>query len=272
MKDIIDLKRLKEIQVDMLKAFDTFCKDNSLTYFLTYGTLIGALRHKGYIPWDDDIDLMMPRKDYNRLISHFNTSCTDMSLRVIEHSIDSQYYLPFAKLVNSKTVLKENVDNDYEIGIYIDIFPLDNLSDDFGQAKKVMKKAFRFNRRLQFKTISLTKKRSLIKNVILIMGKTILHFQNISHILSSFDNFCQSKMSDRFTKYVGVMTGTSAGDESRVFRKEWFENVEYAWFENQEYPVPIGADALLKQLYGDYMTPPPKDQQVTHHSFEAWYK
>ena len=68
------------------------------------------------------------------------------------------------------------------------------------------------------------------------------------------------------------MTGTSAGDESRVFRKEWFEKVEYALFEDKEYPIPIGADALLRQLYGDYMTPPPKEQQVTHHSFKAWYK
>lgn len=122
MKKTIDIKELKKIQLGLLNALDDYCVQNDLTYYLAYGTLIGAIRHKGYIPWDDDIDVMMPREDYNKFIANFNNDKHASNVKAISHEIDTDYYLSFAKLINKSTVMQEEVNSDYQIGVYIDVF------------------------------------------------------------------------------------------------------------------------------------------------------
>ena len=112
MKKTIDIKELKKIQLGLLNALDDYCVQNDLTYYLAYGTLIGAIRHKGYIPWDDDIDVMMPREDYNKFIANFNNDKHASNLKAISHEIDTDYYLSFAKLINKSTVMQEEVNSD----------------------------------------------------------------------------------------------------------------------------------------------------------------
>ncbi len=272
MKRTLNTDDLKLIELSLLDALDRFCSEHDLRYYLTYGTLIGAIRHKGFIPWDDDIDVIMPRTDYELLIRTFNSEYADPSVRVLAHELDKAYYLPIAKLVDTTTVLKENVDNDYEIGVYLDIFPLDNLSDDLAQARSMVKKGFRYNELLMMKTIVWREGRSLAKNIALVLGKLLLSFQPISGILEKLDTYCWQNQSRSFSKYVGVMCGISAGDASRVFEREWFERTMPVEFEGKLYPAPTGADALLRQLYGDYMQLPPENQRASHHSFTAWRK
>lgn len=214
----------------------------------------------------------MPRKDYEILIKSFNEESDNDYARIVSHKIDRNYYLPIAKLVDNDTVLKEKLDVESEIGVYIDIFPLENLSDDYETAKKRMKKGFSFCEKWMIKTISLDPTRNKIKNIILKIGKQLLHNESVYSILDDLDKYCCETMEDDFTKYVGVMCGISARDESRVFKREWFDKTIQLEFEGKFFPAPIGYDSLLRLLYDDYMQLPPEDKQVSHHVFEAWYK
>ena len=270
-KKIIDVENLKKIQIRLLDEFDNFCKENDLVYYLTDGTLLGAVRHKGYIPWDDDIDVVMPRDDYELFINRFN-QFADGTVKVLSHKLDHDYYMPFAKLVDNRTILKEQGDVDYDIGVYIDIFPLDNLGSDFVTAKKIMKKAFYINRKRVVKTISFSKKRSIVKNLILLFGKMSLLLQSTYSIIDQLDNFCFKNGTNDGSTYVGVLTGISSGNETRVLKKEWFSRTVQVEFEGKKYPAPIGYDMILKHIYGEYMILPPEEKRITHHSYIAWYK
>lgn len=272
MTKIIDGNELKRIERELLVILDRFCVSHGLRYYIAYGTLIGAVRHKGFIPWDDDIDVFLPRRDYEHLIDHFNQETDDKCIQVVSAKNNQNYYLPIAKLIDSRTVLKEKVDVDYEIGVYIDLFPLDNLSNDYNMAKRRIKKAYSFNRKIMIKNISMSDKRSRVKNMILKTGKIILSRVSTAELLTQMDAYCKENVSDSFDSYVGVMCGISAGNATRVFRKEWFEDSIKLDFEGVQFNAPSGYDSLLKQLYGDYMKLPPVEDQVTHHVFEAWYK
>jgi len=266
MKKEIALNELKSIQLDLLRELHGYCEKHGLVYYLAYGTLIGALRHNGYIPWDDDIDVMMPRADYDRLIKAFNQGSGP--IKVISYETDSDYYLPFAKLVHTDTVMQEQVNNDKQIGVYIDIFPLDNLSDDHEDAVRRMDRAGRFNYMVSLKNIKKSSSRKFYKNAILVVGSFILRAVSLRTLFEKMKSVTVSKE----TAYIGVVTGISKGGPSRVFKKEWFSSRTLHDFEQEQFYVPCGGDAFLRNLYGDYMKLPPKEQQKSHHVFEAWWK
>ncbi len=272
MKQYLYVEDIKKIEIQMLDYFDAYCQKHNLRYYLAYGTLIGAMRHNGFIPWDDDIDAMMPRADYEKLLAMFNDDNKRTEYQIMAHSINRKYYLPFAKLVNQKTVLKEEADVDCEIGVYVDIFPLDNLSDSLSEARKIIKRQYLYNKQLQLKIMKWRKGRSLIKNLALIGSKIILSGKSISTLVEEIDSYCNKPDTDKFTKYVGITAGISRGDDSRIFEKEWFEKTIMVDFEGKQYPAPVGAANYLNTAYGDYLQLPPVEQRVSHHSFEAWVK
>ena len=268
----INSNELKEIQLDMLKRFDLYCRDNKITYYLAFGTLIGAIRHKGYIPWDDDIDIMIPRKDYNKLIKLYNKDRTNSNLKIISHITDKGYYLPFAKLINTSTIVKENVEVNYELGVYLDLFPIDYMTNSLEKARQILKKSYQYCMKLQFKTITWSKKRNIVKNIVLMIGKMFLSVQSIDSILNRFDKYCQQNIAYDNSKYIGILPGLESSSDNNIYIKEWFNETVEVEFEGGHCPAPSGYNDLLRSIYGDYMQLPPKDKQVTHHSFEAWYK
>ena len=134
----LTLQELKDIEFDILKKFDAFCKENNIRYFLAYGTLLGAIRYKKFIPWDDDVDLLIPREDYNRMISLFRD---DERYRLFAFEKDPNYRYPFAKLCDMTTRKDESgYDNGVMLGVDIDLFPLDAWDDDLEKAKQEVKR------------------------------------------------------------------------------------------------------------------------------------
>ena len=173
----INLEELKAIQVEILDEVHRFCEANGIKYFLSSGTLIGAVRHKGYIPWDDDIDLYMLRSDYEDFLKEFNKK--EENYRVVSLRTDKKCTIAYAKVERLGTVLIEDVDHPMEQGVNIDIFPVDGVPDDVNARKKYFSRIDRYRNMMTLKNVSLRKSRSLIKNAILLFGKFSLFPYNM---------------------------------------------------------------------------------------------
>ena len=257
----INLEVLKSIQIDLLQKTADFCEKNGLRYFLCGGTLIGAIRHKGYIPWDDDIDIAMPRPDYDQFVKTFNQS--ENYYQVIDLLNDPDYTTPFAKVYDNRTILRELHYKKVKYGVYIDVFPADGVKD-VAQIKKIM---------LLRKLLN-TKKanyyhRTISKKIINTFGKLLLLPFSAHQIATWMDNemrkypFGSLPMAGLIANPLGL---------GEMVDKAVFEHDIYQEFEGRKYRVPVGYDIWLRSIYGDYMQLPPVEHRVSHHIFDAWWK
>lgn len=263
----LSLEELKIIELDILKMFHAFCEEHNIRYFLAYGTLLGAIRYKKFIPWDDDLDVLVPREDYDKLIKLFQDSD---KYRLYAFERNQKFRFPFAKLCDMDTRLTELYypDNGVELGVNIDIFPLDNWSDNLDEAKE---EARRINKNMNW--LSMTKMSKPNTNnpikffywsVIMIFVKLIGSKFFIRKIIKESD-----KISQKGSRYVGIKVWCLYGERG-IIPAEAFSDTIAIEFEGQKYPAPVGYDAYLRCLYGDYLPEPPVEKRKTHHSFKAY--
>lgn len=263
----LSLDELKVIELSILKMFDSFCKEHNIRYFLGYGTLLGAVRYQKFIPWDDDVDVLVPREDYEKLLSLFEDN-EKYRLYAIERN--PKYRFPFAKLCDMDTRLTEIVypKNGVELGVNIDIFPLDNWDADLDQAREEVR---RINKNMEW--LSLTKMRKPNTNnpikfmywyVFMIVVKLIGSKYFIRKIIKE-----SNKPQQKGSPYAGVKVWCLYGERG-IIPVDAFAEAVMLEFENEVFPAPIGYDAYLTCLYGDYMPEPPVEKRKTHHSFTAY--
>ena len=138
MKEISSTSEMREIQLKMMDCIHHFCIKNKIKYSLAFGSLLGAVRHKGFIPWDDDIDIMMLRSDYELFVNTFN--CYNSNYKVYDYRKDTQYYYAFAKVCDERTLRIES-SKVQGLGVFIDVFPIDYYADTEKEAKRIIKKA-----------------------------------------------------------------------------------------------------------------------------------
>ena len=262
----LTLQELKEIEFDILKVFDAFCKENNIKYFLAYGTLLGAVRYKKFIPWDDDVDSLIPRKDYDRMIKLFQDT---ERYRLFAFEKNQNYRFPFAKLCDMTTYKDEcGSDNGVKLGVDIDLFPLDAWDDNFEKAKKEAK---HIKKNMRYLTLAKRKKpdsvnpiKRLIKGVMMFFCKMFGYKYFIKKILNA-----SVKPEQKGRNYVGAKTWCVYGAKG-IIPSEAFSDTIDIEFEGQMFPAPIGYDTYLTCLYGDYLPEPPKEKQKTHHGFKAY--
>ena len=264
----IKLDELKKIQLEILDVVHHFCQENGITYFLSSGSLIGAVRHKGYIPWDDDIDLYMPRKDYDRLVSAFNMD-NRQRYRVVSLLTDENCTLAFAKVERTDTRIIEHVDYPMALGINIDVFPVDGVPDDLEERTKYFAKIQWFRNELVLKDVSLDfKRRGLIKNIILLLGKLFLFHKSMRHLAEQLDMSIDKVNSD--SQYVcNLVMGNGINS---VFTREAINDSTDVEFEGKFYKTMRGYEEYLTKTYGNYMQLPPIEKRVSHHVFTAYWK
>ena len=256
----------KEIQancLEILREFDAFAKAHNLRYFMSGGTLLGAVRHKGFIPWDDDVDLMMPRADYERLLSEYEDG------RYILSSCDKDptYYTPFARLWDSHTTLEWHNDTNRPIGIFIDIFPIDGYPANELYAKLYLR-VVKYQRLI----VSLASKEYIRTNERHRLAKeclSLLHRRSPNYYARKMNAFVRRKTIEN-SRFAGVTT-----TKGHILRERnprvVFDDVIYMEFEGMKLPAPVGYDAYLRQLYaGDYMQLPPEDKRVSKHNWKAY--
>ena len=259
MKKITSTDELKKVQIDILLYIDKICKKNKIKYFLAYGALLGSIRHKGFIPWDDDIDITMPRLDYERFIKVMKTNKGIYRLVCLENC-KKDYSYPFAKVCDARTIINEPWrPMKEEIGVYVDIFPLDGLGDTEKNAKENAKKLLKITKQIWFME---TVKNQNIKG-------RILNFIGRKN-LNKYFKYIAKKNNYYKSKYVGMLAWPS--DHIEYIEQKYYLEMISGDFEGNSFPIPKYYDAILNNRYGDYMTFPPLDKRKRHHPFEAWWK
>ena len=250
-----DLKMIRTKQVPILDCIDKVCREHGLQYYIWAGTLLGAVRHGGFIPWDDDMDIGMPRPDYEQLMVHCHEWMPHPYEVIGSHNrIDYPY--PFAKVIDGSTTLLERPDFLFPEGLYIDIFPIDGFPSDRKKGERQMKH-YRFYRHLLY-----LRGRAPFKH-----GKGPRSWWPLLiHKMFSL-KWIQEKVQ-------GIMKQYRFEDSERVIDFKLMEHgiVEKKWlgkgkeyeFEGKTYIGVENADACLTAFYGDYMTLPPKEKQVQH--------
>lgn len=267
----IDIQEIKKIGLKTLLFFDDFCNKHNLTYYISYGTLIGAIRHKGFIPWDDDVDLWMMREDYDRLIALSDEmDGQPYKLNCVQSNPDLA--IPFAKVTRTDTVLlPSRFITGYLYGCSIDIFPLDTVGDYTSEedALKALLKVKEKHLKVINKYHQYTggKKEHGLKRILKesLYKLSTIRYGSISDVMNKYSY----SLVDEFPDAKGEYLATVAGDH--VFKKEWYSERVYLDFEGYKFPAPIEYDKALKSEYGDYMQLPPKEQQVIPHLFKAYY-
>lgn len=260
----INIEIQKDIELNMLKYVAQICDENKLRYFLGGGTLLGAIRHKGFIPWDDDVDIMMPREDYNKLAMILKEN-NNKKYKYLDYKNCNTYYYPFAKLIDKRTKIIENENKEIEeLGIYIDIFPIDEISDKEEENIKLFKKYKIYDFMLSSYRLKKFKNKRIIKYLIKIYMNL---FNNDKKILQKIE-----KLGQKYTN-----TNTVACISGRYFQKEIMNKdyiKTYIWqeFEGYKFKVPVGYHEYLEKHYGNYMKLPPKEKQISNHDTEVYWR
>lgn len=264
----ITLNERKVIQLEILEMFDDFCRENNLKYSLAYGTLLGAVRHKGYIPWDDDIDVCMPRKDYEKMEKlfpqNYRSQYEFFSLNRTPH-----WHICFGKISDSRTMVKELKSKTRPYGVNIDVFPIDNVSEDKNEYVQFVQKQ---NYLLQINTLKcfkMNKHTSLTKN----LGAYLLKLRYCHMRQSAILGIIQKRAQLLNTVETSNVQDLVAGPiPNSTYRKAIFDHLERFSFEGKEFYGFASFDEYLSCIYGDYMTPPPADKRISYHTSDAYWK
>lgn len=237
----------------LLEEFDRVCKVLQIPYVLFAGTLLGAVRHEGFIPWDDDLDVMMFRKDYERLLRE-GDAILDKERFFLQKEFSEHWPMFFSKLrLNGTTCLEKYhpKDNDTHQGVYLDIFPCDDC------------RKTELGRKLQFFSSKVVIAKALDKRGYDTDSKAKRLFMTACRCLPQKPFLRLTKSGRENSDYVHGFLAAAHGYEKSLFQRKWFEGEAYGTFEGGRYPIPGDSDALLKDLYGDYMRLPPEEEQVT---------
>lgn len=269
----IQLEELKQIELNILIKIDKICKQHSWKYSLCGGTLLGAIRHKGFIPWDDDIDIAMPRGDYENFLKYVIEHGHEQNIEVVSTKTSKCYAYLAAKICDTNTIMKEqNFERDgLDMGVYVDIFPIDGLG-----TKKDAKKNFRakrFERELlvakNWKRFFRSKTHAWYIEPIRFAFWIMSRFISTSKLVQRVESYYAQFPLD-VSEYAAVVCGSYR--EKEILPAKTLNTFINIKFEGNRFMAFNEYDTYLKSIYGDYMKLPPKEKQVTHHMFTAYWK
>lgn len=258
----------KKILLQTMQDFIKLCEDNNIKYIAAYGTVLGAVRHKGLIPWDDDIDVYMKREDYNKFLS-LRDKLSNSIYEIINHD-NENYYLPFAKFCNKHTTIWEMEELPFVMGIFIDIFPLDYCPQNIAEAeqliflfKKHWSTYYRSLRKLTIKQYIESLKKLSIRSLIFDIRNCIYRIckkKMYSHFLE-IENRIQSIKGRNYIRY----TTANVPINRIVHHYSWIEETIEVPFENFYIRIPQDYHNYLTNEFGDYMKLPPIEMRNSNH-------
>lgn len=263
----LSINEVKQIELELLIAFSSFCKEHNLICYLCGGTLLGAIRHKGFIPWDDDIDVFMPRNDYEKMQKLLQGDAINKyyELKALKGS-KSTY--PFCKLVDTRTEINEVYRKNHKTNqIWIDIFPVDNLPEQLSARKKIYIKSTIYKKMNLCAGMRIGKGASKTKAIIGTILYPLAKIMGEEYWAKRSEKIAQ-KCSELNSNYVGCIVW-GYGIRECIKKEPFFMPIEVK-FENHTFYAPSNYDEYLTNLYGDYMKLPPLKVRESKHEFEAY--
>ena len=264
MRKPIDAEESKRLQLEILDGIDRYCRERGLRYSLAYGTMIGAVRHQGFIPWDDDIDLMMPRPDYDRFRKEFKAE----GFYVVDLAERDDCVETFVKVCKSGTVMVDKNFGRELWGVNVDVFPIDgapseNLAEHYDSLNRIREKCFQL----------CPYYKSVRKGRFPLMLKYFL--KRLRYFYPGSFRSLKRKLVDgqkaipyETSEIVGIYY---ASEKTRTFLpKRVYDEIGTILFEGREYAAPKDYDTYLTNLYGDYMQLPPVEKRVSHHAYDSF--
>lgn len=273
--DTMEELNLREIQMAefaILKKFDEICRKNSFRYYLCFGTLIGAVRHKGFIPWDDDIDVVMPRLDYDKFVEFCKNNREELGPYMCEnYTLEKNFIYPITRVCDNRYLVHYENREEHNFGLFIDVYPFDgcgNTKEESIQIWKSMQNdtsVISSASRKYFEKSPNGALRNIIKRALYAYTKKF----GAVFFMKRLENRAKSHPYET-SKYVACTNWIF--DPKYICEREWFEQSVEMDFEGNRFLAPSEYDKLLRSMYGDYMELPPVEEQEGHHCYKAFKK
>ena len=251
----LTIEEIQKQSVKILYAIDSICRQEGIKYFLAYGTLLGAVRHNGFIPWDDDIDVQMPRDDYDRFEEYCKNHSEELyPLVLFSQETESRYPYVIDRLCDTRYTIKKDDEKDYGMGLFVDIYPLDGMGNNINEAISIERRVH------PLCSMFCQSSKKYIK-----IGRT----WGIKKIIAKYRKFIYAKFRgkhyfgkqiDSISKehnyddsdFVGCVVWRTYGKRD-IYKKEWFDELIEHKFEEKMLMIPKHYDSILSSIYGDYM-------------------
>lgn len=262
----------QEVLLEMLKWFHAYCEKHALRYYALGGTMLGAVRHKGFIPWDDDLDIGLPRRDYEKLCRLMNRDRERAGEAVPRYVVETihmgrkDYLFPHAKIFDTTTTLVEHKKVPVRRGLYLDLFPLDGTGNSKEESEKYFRRlALRLNI-LATRVCGVREGRSFLKNAAVRAAHLIPdRLWDDNRQMQRIDRLCASRSFEKCA-YVANIYGIKRMRE--IMPKEYFSTPTLYPFEDMQIYGPELYDPYLRALFGDWQKLPPVSEQQTHHDYD----
>ena len=259
MSKTLSLYEIQECLFDILTFFADLCDQNRLTYSLCGGTLLGAIRHQDFIPWDDDVDVFMPRPDYERLRKILSSMRNDKyRLISIENRLSE---FPFLKIIATNITIKEKYSHGDQ-HLWIDIFPVDGMPDDYGMCAKILWEAQRMKQKLCLANAVIGKGKTPFRALVKIPAVILCKIRGGVYYGRKIEAFAQRYDFENSKNVASVVWSCGIGE---LLSKDSFTKLVSIPFHGKEFWAIAEWDNYLTAMYGDYMQLPPEDKRETHH-------
>lgn len=265
---------LREIQLkslEILMDIDKVCRENSIEYFVIFGTLIGAIRHNVFIPWDDDIDIGMARADYNKFLLYYKEKG---KFRIVNSQSESKCPYMISRISDDRFKLETEYGSKYDIGIFVDVYPYDGLGNNKSSIHKMVKLSSRYSKGLARSiennpVIAVNNLHNGIKKWLLLVSYILPKIKGVNYYREKLNNIIK-KYSYEDSKYVGCAIWALV--EKECIEKKWIEEIIDVEFEGNLVRAPKFYDEILRFNFGDYMQFPPVEERVGHHFYKIYEK